>query len=845
MKRKSMNSTWDIKSGINGLIKHIIIVSCIIFFNFCSICHAKDVTLAWDPNPASDNVEYYRIYYDDDTSGPPYDGTGLNLDGINVASGFPLDGGTTVKISGLNDNKIYYFAVTAVDGDGLESDYSNEAQSSIESQASSEPQAAAEPQTTGDSQASGILKISSSTPDGFYKEGDVISIDITFTGVTTLSNDGNIAVSLNCGGIINISAFTDQGVVSAGYTVKSGDNANDLNVTGFTVTSGVLTSDGIDVPVVLPAGNNLADNKDILVDGTPPSSTVSAPSSGDGELSISWVASDNSSGVASTKLWYAKPATPEPLWSDTGLSPQTGSSGAFHFTPPDGAGTYLFASRSTDNAGNLEDLPSGNNSDDTTAYMMSPKITTEDGQDYSTGISTITLEGTANSQTAEIRVNDVLINYTPGASTWSYAIDLSPGSNYIEVVAVDTYGNVSSADTITVTYDTTKATPPVIPSGDVIPCNDAGILDNTRVPDNTSFGVRLKDSDGINLTDPDSVEFTVRYSGNEYTVNTGDSDVLKYVILSGTSADATDVWVVYHKAKDKINGTSYEYGATVTVDVMARDVYGYAMKSPASYRFKVETSVQNTEAAIESPGIVPVSSGFSESYDSGIEVTDGVFKGIKILFNSVEDVTPVVGPDGELPELDYPGSEPVGAPLNLQPPTVFSIPAKLFIPCENVTDVSGLSVFLYDGVEWVSACDKDGNVLAGGDGWMVPGSRVNHNSSDPDTTPSTIEIKVYHFSGVVTGSISSGVASADSNSGNSNISSSNISDSSNIDGDGGGGGGCFIATAYEVIHTNVSEKTVGFLLFGLIMMFGLSRLKNRKAGGIKTEKMNREGREER
>ncbi|UCF84826.1 MAG: hypothetical protein JSV50_04130, partial [Desulfobacteraceae bacterium] len=35
-----------------------------------------------------------------------------------------------------------------------------------------------------------------------------------------------------------------------------------------------------------------------------------------------------------------------------------------------------------------------------------------------------------------------------------------------------------------------------------------------------------------------------------------------------------------------------------------------------------------------------------------------------------------------------------------------------------------------------------------GEGWMVPGSRVNHNDGDP----STIEIKIYHFSGVLAGS---------------------------------------------------------------------------------------------
>jgi hypothetical protein len=57
-------------------------------------------------------------------------------------------------------------------------------------------------------------------------------------------------------------------------------------------------------------------------------------------------------------------------------------------------------------------------------------------------------------------------------------------------------------------------------------------------------------------------------------------------------------------------------------------------------------------------------------------------------------------------------------------------------------------------------------VQPGGEGLVLPGSRINHN----DTDPQTIEIRVFHFSG-----FQAGVAS---------ISSS-----------GGGGGGCFISAA--------------------------------------------------
>jgi hypothetical protein len=67
---------------------------------------------------------------------------------------------------------------------------------------------------------------------------------------------------------------------------------------------------------------------------------------------------------------------------------------------------------------------------------------------------------------------------------------------------------------------------------------------------------------------------------------------------------------------------------------------------------------------------------------------------------------------------------------------------KIFIPCHGVKDVGNLSLYHFNGMKWRRACDADGNILSGGEGWLVPGSRVNHN----DANPPLIEIEVYHFS---------------------------------------------------------------------------------------------------
>jgi hypothetical protein len=73
---------------------------------------------------------------------------------------------------------------------------------------------------------------------------------------------------------------------------------------------------------------------------------------------------------------------------------------------------------------------------------------------------------------------------------------------------------------------------------------------------------------------------------------------------------------------------------------------------------------------------------------------------------------------------------------------------------------------------------------------MVPGSRVNHNETDP----ATIEIQVYHFSGAQAGVFSGGAGGG---------------------GGGGGGGGCFITAAS---HSPVIKHLLFYVLLNLALI---------------------------
>ena len=72
-------------------------------------------TLAWDP-VADPNLGGYRIYY----------GTGMGMYLQPYGKGVGVGNVTTYAVMGLGRGTRYYFAVTAYDTMGNESDYSNE-----------------------------------------------------------------------------------------------------------------------------------------------------------------------------------------------------------------------------------------------------------------------------------------------------------------------------------------------------------------------------------------------------------------------------------------------------------------------------------------------------------------------------------------------------------------------------------------------------------------------------------------------------------------------------------------------------------------------------------------------
>ena len=334
---------------------------------------------------------------------------------------------------------------------------------------------------------------------------------------------------------------------------------------------------------------------------------------------------------------------------------------------------------------------------------------------------------------------------------------------------------------------------------DTIPQPDAGIINSARVHDDTSFAVLVETEHGIDLADPDSIRF--RISDGEFDIyerNLSSASV-RLVEVANDSSQATLVWAVYDRSLDLVLPPVYALDTIVRISVKVEDIYRNEISANVGhFKFKIESDNEQAHAFDHLPESVSFNPGNSAGiHDSGIEIVSGVLTGARILYSADEPLLPAFGPIEEIESLALRGEQAVGMPLNLMPHTVFNRPIKLYIPFPEGTDITDLDIYYYNGVRWQAACDAGGNILPGGEGWMVPGSRVNF----PELSPPQIEIEVYHFSAVQ--AVVSETSSATGNTYHKNSGSGAVVYAS-----------CFIDSA-------ASESITAFNLLGLLSLLGL------------------------
>jgi len=353
---------------------------------------AGDVTLAWDPSP-DENVDHYVVYWGTES-------------GNYTQNSPPINDATSYTVASLEEGVDYYFAAKAVGGAGLESDFSNEAAipriDSPEDAFFINGEDAAGYPIRGTAAAFAAVEIFlSGSPLATINasENGRWSVNADFTSAPEnqfeLKAVSTGAESLRVGGLYDKTApssrITDlprygtaeisvkwtasdavTGVASTELWYKKESNGD------WTKTA--LSSEGVEgafsfepsrgdgvyyfaTRAVDNAGNIEAFPSDsgegeVIRDNQPPSSNANALfDSGSLSVTVEWSAIDDFSGVASTRLFYKQGVDGE--WTGTGLTPQTGTSGAFSYSSPLLSSTYEFQTRSIDRAGNEESLGAG------------------------------------------------------------------------------------------------------------------------------------------------------------------------------------------------------------------------------------------------------------------------------------------------------------------------------------------------------------------------------------------------------------------------------------------------------------------------------------------------------
>ncbi len=247
---------------------------------------------------------------------------------------------------------------------------------------------------------------------------------------------------------------TVDGEASGGFSFDLPGGVNDVEL----YTTATDNAGNVEAP---PAEADC----DMGYDGVKPDSECSSPAmTNDSTMPVDFTASDDRSGVASTTLLFKYE---DGGWATTGLDPEPGTSGQFPFTAYFGDGTYYFATRALDNAGNQQDFPAEADCEtvlDTTAPVSSCSVDVE-----CTSAATISVQYSASDALSDVALvrlfvsrdgsawDDTGLESNEASGEFTYDFAGLDGTYRLVVVATDGAGNVEpilAARACTVVYDT-------------------------------------------------------------------------------------------------------------------------------------------------------------------------------------------------------------------------------------------------------------------------------------------------------------------------------------------------------------------------------------------------------
>jgi hypothetical protein len=220
---------------------------------------------------SSQNVTVTLSYSGTATSGADYNGTASTT--ITIPAG-SLSANAATGVTAIQDTAVEGNETIVIDIDSVSKGMENGAQQQTI--------------TILDDDIPTVTGVTSATPDGSYKTGDVVSIQVSFSEAVAVT--GTPQLLLETGATDRFAAYSSGSGNAAlifTYTVQAGDTSGDLDYVAadsLTLSGGTIRVGAVDASLALPAPGDpgsLGANKNIVIDAVTPSVTsVSVPPDG-------------------------------------------------------------------------------------------------------------------------------------------------------------------------------------------------------------------------------------------------------------------------------------------------------------------------------------------------------------------------------------------------------------------------------------------------------------------------------------------------------------------------------------------------------------------------------------
>ncbi|MBF2079997.1 MAG: DUF4347 domain-containing protein [Synechococcales cyanobacterium T60_A2020_003] len=417
-----------------------------------------------------------------------------------------------------------------------------------------------------------VTDISSSTTDGTYSVGDVVTITVTFDEVVNVT--GTPQLTLETGSTdrtINYVSGSGSNTLTFTYTVQAGDTTADLDytsTTALTLNGGTIKdAAGNDATLTLPspgASGSLGANKAIVIDGVAPSAPTTPnliDASDTGASNTDNITSDTTPTFDGT----AEANSTVEIFVDGVSVGTTTANGSGNWSFTAGAiadGNHTITATATDAAGNTSPDSSALNITIDTAAPSAPGTpnlvdasdTGASNTDNITSDTTPTFDGTAEANsTVEIFVDGVSVGTTTanGSGNWSFTAGaIADGNHTITATATDAAGNTSpDSSALDITIDSTPPAAPVVlttgTTNDSTPTITGTAEPGSTVDvlvDGTSVGTATADGSGNWSFTPSNAiadgTHTIRATATDAAGNTSALSNQKNITIDATAPSA-------------------------------------------------------------------------------------------------------------------------------------------------------------------------------------------------------------------------------------------------------------------------------------------------------------------